>query len=69
MLRQMIDKKWVSKELKRLNAQIRELQDVLDEIEKIDPRTVQVKKWIASRKQLIIKGLQLEKKFVSGALK
>ncbi len=68
MLRQMIDKKWVTKELKRLNAQIRELQDVLDEIEKIDPRTVQVKKWIASRKQLI-KGLQLEKKFVSGALK
>ncbi|MGR3622503.1 hypothetical protein [Pseudophaeobacter sp.] len=64
----MIDKKWVTKELKRLNAQIRELQDVLDEIEKIDPRTVQVKKWIASRKQLI-KGLQLEKKFVSGALK
>lgn len=64
----MIDKKWVAKELKRLNAQIRELQDVLDEIEEIDPRTSQVKKWIASRKQLI-KGLELEKKFVTGALK
>lgn len=64
----MIDKKWVTKELKRLNAQIRELQDVLDEIEKIDPRTAQVKKWIASRKSLI-EGLKLEKKFVTGALK
>jgi hypothetical protein len=63
-----LTKKWVVKELKRLDAQIRELQDVLDEIEDIDPRTPQVRKWIASRKQLI-KGLKLEKGFVTGSLK
>lgn len=67
-LNQVIDKKWVAKELKRLDAQIRELKDVLDEIEEIDPRTPQVRKWIASRKQLI-KGLKLEKGFVNGSLK
>lgn len=63
-----VDDAWIKKETKRLNAVIAKEKEVLSALEGIKPRTPAIKDRIRAREN-IIKGLQLEKKFVAGILK